>query len=111
MKSYNETKIVSVTESDAGEESATITVKAVSREEKDIPLQLIACAYDADGRLLSVKKTEKSLASGIVQSYAQTMRKPSDTETVAVFIWKNDFEALMPFDTAGAWVPENDGIK
>lgn len=105
VKSYSETKIISVTESDAGEEAVAITTKAVSREEKDIPLQLIACAYDANGRLLSVKKTEESLASGVVQSYAQTMRKPSNTATVAVFIWRDDFEALMPFDTAGAWLP------
>lgn len=105
VECYDSTRILSVTEKD-GEKTATITTSAVSREYKDIPLQLLACVYDVNGRLVSVKTTKKTLTPGAVQHFVQEIALPDKHDTVKLFVWKEDSYKMLPFDTIGARTPE-----
>ena len=105
VECYESTRILSVTEKD-GKNNAKITTSAVSREHKNIPLQLLACVYDKDGRLVSVKTAKKTLIPGAVQHFVQEVTLPNESDSVKVFVWKEDSYKMLPFDTVGARTPE-----
>ena len=105
VECYESTRILSVTEKD-GKNNATITTSAVSRENKDIPLQLLACVYDKDGRLVSVKTTQKTLIPGAVQNFVQEIALPNESDSVKLFVWREDSYKMLPFDTVGGRSPQ-----
>ena len=87
-------KISANTEDLLSGNAADVTVSFDNPAEETHTATLYIAAYDADGNLLTITKSEDKTITAVSDSITQSFTAPANTKTIKAFVWENTMKPL-----------------